>query len=127
MPLKYEPIRSLTGHTDPIPVRPLAQEGTDLDYECELVAVIGKACADVPESNALDYVLGHAVGNDVSHREWQLQRGGRQWALGKGFDGWGPNGPSIVSSKLIKGPVELEDYGKSQWADGFLVWVRARL
>lgn len=86
--LFYKPATSLAGPSDDIPVHPMAQEGTGLDYECELVAVIGKECADVKESEALDYVLGYAVGNDVSHREWQLQRGGGQWALGKGFDGW---------------------------------------
>jgi len=102
--LFYKPITSLSGPTDPIPIHPMAQEGTGLDYECELVAVIGKTCADVPESRALDYVLGYAVGNDISHREWQIQRGGSQWSLGKGFDGWAPYGPGIVSSKVIKDP-----------------------
>jgi len=106
--LFYKPLTSLTGPTDPIPVHPLAQQGTGLDYECELVAVIGKTCADVPESKALDYVLGYAVGNDVSHREWQIQRGGGQWSLGKGFDGWAPYGPGIVSSKVIKDPQSLQ-------------------
>lgn len=71
------------------------------------MAVIGKPCADVPESKALDYVLGYAVGNDVSHRDWQLQRGGGQWALGKGFDAWAPFGPGIVSGSLIKDPQKL--------------------
>ena len=70
--------------------------------------MIGKPCADVPESKALDYVFGYAIGNDVSHREWQLQRGGSQWSLGKGFDGWAPYGPGIVSSKLIKDPQTLQ-------------------
>lgn len=69
--------------------------------------MIGKTCADVPESKALDYVLGYAVGNDVSHRDWQLARGGSQWSLGKGFDGWAPYGPGIVSSSLIKDPQNL--------------------
>ena len=105
--LQYKPITSLTGPNDPIPIHPLAQEGTGIDYECELVAIIGKTCADVPESKALEYVLGYAVGNDVSHREWQLQRGGGQWSLGKGFDGWAPYGPGIVSTKLIKDPQNL--------------------
>ncbi|KAK3329740.1 Fumarylacetoacetase-like protein [Apodospora peruviana] len=110
--LFYKPITSLSGPTDPIPVHPLAQEGTGLDYECELVAVIGKRCADVPESKALDYVLGYAVGNDVSHRDWQLKRGGGQWSLGKGFDGWAPYGPGLVSSSLIKDPQTLKIYTK---------------
>jgi len=105
--LFYKPLTSLGGPFDPIPVHPMAQEGTGLDYECELVAVIGKQCSDVPESKALDYVLGYAVGDDVSHREWQIQRGGGQWALGKGFDGWAPYGPGIVSSKVIKDPQAL--------------------
>ncbi|KAK6614265.1 Fumarylacetoacetate hydrolase domain-containing protein 2-like protein 1 [Botrytis cinerea] len=110
--LFYKPITSLSGPTDPIPIHPMAQEGTGLDYECELVAVIGKSCTDVPESKALDYVLGYAVGDDVSHREWQIQRGGGQWALGKGFDGWAPYGPGIVSSQLIKDPQNLKIFTK---------------
>lgn len=105
--LQYKPSTSLTGPTDPIPVHPLAQQGVGLDYECELVAVISKPCADVSEADALDYVLGYAVGNDVSHRDWQLKRGGGQWSLGKGFDGWAPFGPGIVSSNLIKDPQAL--------------------
>jgi 2-keto-4-pentenoate hydratase/2-oxohepta-3-ene-1,7-dioic acid hydratase in catechol pathway len=106
--LFYKPITSLAGPTDPIPVHPLAQQGTGLDYECELVAIIGKPCSDVPESSALDYVLGYAIGNDVSHRDWQLKHGGGQWSLGKGFDGWAPYGPGIVSSKIIKDPQSLQ-------------------
>lgn len=62
----------------------------------------------MPESQALDYVLGYAVGNDVSHRDWQLKRGGGQWALGKGFDGWAPFGPGIVSRNVIKDPQALQ-------------------
>lgn len=85
----------------------MAQEGEGLDYECELVIVIGKEAKDVPESRALDYVLGYAVGNDVSHRDWQIKRGGGQWGLGKGFDGWAPFGPGIVSSRLIRHPNAL--------------------
>lgn len=105
--LFYKPLTSLAGPSDPIPVHHMAQEGEGLDYECELVAVIGKKCADVPESEALKYVLGYAIGNDVSHRDWQIQRGGGQWSLGKGFDGWAPYGPGIVSSELIKDPQTL--------------------
>ncbi|OJJ47434.1 hypothetical protein ASPZODRAFT_1674462 [Penicilliopsis zonata CBS 506.65] len=105
--LFYKPVTSITGPLDEIPVAPIAQEGEGLDYECELVVVIGKEARDVPESQALDYVLGYAVGNDVSHRDWQLKRGGGQWGLGKGFDGWAPFGPGIVSSNLIHNPNSL--------------------
>jgi len=106
--LFYKPITSLSGPTDPIPIHPMAQEGEGLDYECELVAVIGKACSDVSESDALSYILGYSIGNDVSHRDWQLKRGGGQWSLGKGFDGWAPWGPGIVSSSIIKDPQALQ-------------------
>lgn len=106
--LFYKPVTSVTGPTDDVPVSRMAQQGEGLDYECELVVVIGKEAKNVPESQALDYVLGYAVGNDVSHREWQLKHGGGQWGLGKGFDGWAPFGPGIVSSKLIPDPNNLQ-------------------
>ncbi|KAI1752058.1 fumarylacetoacetate hydrolase [Xylaria castorea] len=106
--LFYKPVTSLAGPTDPIPVHKVAQETEGLDYECELVAVIGKTCTDVSEADALNYVLGYAIGNDVSHRDWQIQRGGSQWSLGKGFDGWAPYGPGIVSSEVIKDPQTLK-------------------
>ncbi|EEA20833.1 hypothetical protein TMatcc_000827 [Talaromyces marneffei ATCC 18224] len=106
--LFYKPVTSIAGPTDDIPVSYMAQEGEGLDYECELVVIIGKEARDVPESKALDYVFGYAVGNDVSHRDWQIKKGGGQWSLGKGFDGWAPFGPGIVSSKLIRDPNALE-------------------
>ena len=85
----------------------MVQDSLGLDYECELVVVIGKTCSNVSEDKALDYVLGYAIGNDVSHRDWQIQRGGGQWSLGKGFDGWAPYGPGIVSREVIKDPHTL--------------------
>lgn len=105
--LFYKPITSVTGPFDPIPVSAAAQEGEGLDYECELIAVIGKEGSNISEADALSYVAGYCVGNDVSHREWQLKRGGGQWGLGKGFDGWAPMGPGIVSSNIIKDPQGL--------------------
>ncbi|EER24736.1 fumarylacetoacetate hydrolase domain-containing protein 2A, putative [Coccidioides posadasii C735 delta SOWgp] len=102
--LFFKPVTAATGPTEDIPVPAIAQEGVGLDYECELVIVIGKEAYNVPESRALDYVLGYAVGNDVSHRDWQLKRGAGQWGLGKGFDGWAPFGPGIVSANLIRDP-----------------------
>lgn len=105
--LFYKPVTAISGPTDDIPIPLMAQEGQGLDYECELVVVIGREAKDVPENQALEYVLGYAVGNDVSHREWQIKRGGGQWALGKGFDGWAPFGPGIVSSSIIPDPNAL--------------------
>ncbi|KAJ5638880.1 hypothetical protein N7528_001270 [Penicillium herquei] len=106
--LFFKPITAIAGPTDDIPVAAMAQESEGLDYECELVIVIGKEARNVPESKALEYVLGYAVGNDVSHRDWQIKRGGGQWGLGKGFDGWAPFGPGIVSSKVIADPNALQ-------------------
>lgn len=105
--LFYKPVTSITGPNDEIPVPSIAQECEGLDYECELVIVIGKQARNVSESDALDYVLGYAIGNDVSHREWQLKRGGGQWALGKSFDGWAPFGPGIATRELIRDPNAL--------------------
>lgn len=109
--LFYKPPTSLSGPLDPIPVAPIAQEKEGLDYECELVIVVGKRCRDVPEDQALDQVLGYAVGNDVSHRWWQLNHGG-QWSHGKGFDGWAPYGPGIVSAKELGDPHKLAIWTK---------------
>lgn len=110
--LFYKPATSLSGPSDPIPVHPMAQEGTGLDYECELVIVIGKRCTDVAESEALNCVFGYAVGNDVSHRDWQIKHGGSQWSHGKGFDGWAPYGPGIVSGNVIRDPQKLKIWTK---------------
>jgi 2-keto-4-pentenoate hydratase/2-oxohepta-3-ene-1,7-dioic acid hydratase in catechol pathway len=105
--LFFKPVTAISGPTDDIPVAAIAQEAEGLDYECELVIVIGKEARNVSEAKALEYVLGYAVGNDVSHREWQIKRGGGQWGLGKGFDGWAPLGPGIVSSRIIRDPNAL--------------------
>ena len=98
--LFHKPATALTGPSSPIPVPLHAQPIPDtlgVDYECELVVVIGTTGKDIPVSRALEHVLGYAVGNDVSQREWQLKLGGGQWTLGKCCDGWAPWGPGIVS------------------------------
>ncbi|KAI9674281.1 MAG: hypothetical protein M1829_003828 [Trizodia sp. TS-e1964] len=106
--LFYKPVTSLGGPQDTIEIPTIAAEAEGLDYECEMVVVMGKEARDVPESRALDYVLGYTVGNDVSHREWQIKRGGSQWSMGKGFDSWAPFGPGIVSPKIITDPQGLQ-------------------
>jgi 2-keto-4-pentenoate hydratase/2-oxohepta-3-ene-1,7-dioic acid hydratase in catechol pathway len=105
--LFFKPLTAIAGPTDEIPVPPLVQPDEGLDYECELVIVLGKEGRNIPESEALNYVLGYAIGNDVSHREWQLRRGAGQWGLGKSFDGWAPFGPGIVTSNVIRDPNAL--------------------
>jgi 2-keto-4-pentenoate hydratase/2-oxohepta-3-ene-1,7-dioic acid hydratase in catechol pathway len=66
----------------------------EVDYEAELVIVIGRTARDVPEEHALDHVLGYTCGNDVSARDCQL-RLDVQWARGKSFDTFCPIGPWI--------------------------------
>lgn len=110
--LFYKPRTALSGPSDPIPVHFMAQEGAGLDHECELVVVIGKRCTDVSVIDALDYVLGYAIGNDVSHRDWQVGRGSSQWSHGKSFDGWAPFGPGIVTSRIVGDPGSLRLWTK---------------
>jgi 2-keto-4-pentenoate hydratase/2-oxohepta-3-ene-1,7-dioic acid hydratase in catechol pathway len=81
---------------------------TEVDYECELAVVIGKACKNVTKARALDYVLGYTCANDVSARDWQLKRGGGQWSRGKFFDTFCPLGPRLVTADEIAGPNQLK-------------------
>ncbi|WP_432261053.1 ureidoglycolate lyase [Cupriavidus sp. TMH.W2] len=80
---------------------------TKTDWEVELGVVIGKPAKYVDEANALDYVAGYCVVNDVSEREWQLERGG-QWDKGKGFDTFGPIGPWLVTRDEVPDPQVLD-------------------
>jgi len=80
---------------------PSKKYSTQVDYECELVVVIGKVCKDVPRARALDYVAGYTCGNDVSARDWQLKWGGGQWCYGKSFDTFAPIGPCLVTPESL--------------------------
>lgn len=95
-----KPGTAVTGPNDQIPV-PRTAQVDGLDYEVELVVVIGKECRYVSRDNALKYVAGYAVGNDVSQRTWQMSRGGGQWTYSKGFDGFAPLGPAIVNAEVV--------------------------
>jgi acylpyruvate hydrolase len=87
---------SLIGPGDPI-VRPI--DSVQLDYEGELVAVIGKAGRRIDKANALDHVAGYSIFNDVSVRDFQLRS--PQWTMGKNFDGTGAFGPVFVTSDTL--------------------------
>lgn len=76
------------------------------DWEVELAIVIGKRCDYVSEADALKHVLGYALCNDVSEREYQAERGG-QWIKGKSAPTFGPLGPWIVTTDEIKDPQNL--------------------
>ncbi len=91
---------------DPI-ILPTHLRSDKVDYECELAVVIGRACKNVPKENALDYVLGYTCANDVSARDWQVERGGSQWCRGKTFDTFMPLGPALVTSDTIRNPSGL--------------------
>ena len=101
-----KPTSSLLAPGDSI-VLPACQHDSEVDYECELAVVIGKACRDVAESEALQYVAGYTCGHDVSARHWQLHKGGGQWIRGKGFDTFCPLGPALVTADEIGDPQAL--------------------
>src|SRR6188768_3003424 len=82
-------------------VLPTKLKSTQVDYECELAVVIGKACKNATKENALDYVLGYTCGNDVSARDWQKDFGGGQWCQAKSFDTFCLLGPVLVTPNEI--------------------------
>ena len=83
-------------------------ESTQLDWEVELGVVIGRTARYVAVKDALRYVAGYCVINDVSEREFQLKRSASQWSKGKGCDTFGPLGPYLVTSDEVKDPQNLD-------------------
>lgn len=79
---------------------------TKLDWEVELGIVIGSKAQYVEEANALDYVAGYCVVNDISERNFQMERGS-QWDRGKGCDTFGPVGPYLITTDEIRNPQTL--------------------
>jgi ureidoglycolate lyase len=109
MPIPKEPIifmkatSAIVGPNDDV-IIPRGSQKTD--WEVELGVVIGKEARYVDESNAIEHVAGYCVANDVSEREFQLERGG-QWDKGKGCDTFGPIGPLLVTTDEIADPQNL--------------------
>jgi len=95
---------SLTGPNDKVM---LPQGSKKSDWEVELGIVIGKKARYVTKKDALKHVAGYVVVNDVSEREYQLERGGT-WDKGKGCDTFGPVGPWLVTTDEIKDPQKLD-------------------
>jgi 2-keto-4-pentenoate hydratase/2-oxohepta-3-ene-1,7-dioic acid hydratase in catechol pathway len=114
MPVPTEPIvflkapSCLNGPNDDV-MQP--KHSTKLDWEVEIGMVIGKKAQYVSEEEALEYVAGYCVANDVSERNYQLERGG-QWDKGKGFDTFGPIGPYLVTRDEVGDPQNL-----NMWLD----------
>ena len=114
LPVPSEPIvfmkatTCLGGPQDPIELPPGSQK---TDWEVELGIVIGRTARRVTEAEALSFVAGYCVVNDVSERAWQMERGGT-WDKGKGFDTFGPVGPWLVTTDEVSDPQAL-----SMWLD----------
>jgi len=110
MPVPSEPIvflkapSCISGPNDDV-IQP--KHSTKLDWEVEIGMIIGKKAQYVSEEEALQYVAGYCVANDVSERNYQLERGG-QWDKGKGFDTFGPVGPYLVTCDEVGDPQNLD-------------------
>jgi len=119
MPFPDEPVcfskfsSAVTGTNFPIRIPAVARE---VDYEAELVVVIGKTCRNVSEADAPRYIAGYMNGHDVSARDWQIGRPGGQWLLGKTADTFAPTGPYLVTADEINNannlPIKLTLNGK---------------
>ncbi len=96
---------TLTGPYDAIPLPP---ESAAIDYEGELVVVIGERGRRIPAAQALDYVAGYAVANDVSMRDYQYKT--HQWLQGKSWDASTPVGPDLVTRDEITEPLTLRTF-----------------
>ncbi|MBC8115860.1 MAG: fumarylacetoacetate hydrolase family protein [Candidatus Saccharimonas sp.] len=103
-PIPEEPVvfnkfpQCVVGPDDAVVLPRVAHE---VDYEAELVVVIGKRGKNISKANAMQHVAGYTVGNDVSARDWQKGRPGGQWLLGKTPDTFAPTGPHLVTADEI--------------------------
>ena len=110
VPVPTEPVlfskypTALIGHGAPIVLPGVSQE---VDFEAELVVVIGRKGRHIPRQRALEHVGGYAVGHDVSARDWQLNKPGKQWMAGKTFDTFAPVGPELVTPDEVGDPHKL--------------------
>ena len=110
LPVPAEPVvfmkttSAVVGCNDPVV---LPQESVKTDWEVELGVVIGEKARYVSEADAMKHVAGYCVVNDVSEREYQIERGGT-WDKGKGCDTFGPIGPWLVTADEVPNPQDLE-------------------
>jgi 2,4-diketo-3-deoxy-L-fuconate hydrolase len=111
LPVPAEPVlfmkttSTVIGCNDPVV---LPQKSVKSDWEVELGVVIGTKARYVPEAQALQHVAGYCVVNDLSEREYQIERGGGQWDKGKCCDTFGPIGPWLVTSDEVPDPQNLD-------------------
>ena len=110
-PIPEEPVvfnKFRTAITGPNAEIRLPRESPEVDFEGELVVVIGTFGRRIPRDRAMDYVFGYTIGHDVSARDWQKNKGGKQWLLGKSFDTFAPLGPAVVTKDEIPDPHALK-------------------
>jgi 2-keto-4-pentenoate hydratase/2-oxohepta-3-ene-1,7-dioic acid hydratase in catechol pathway len=88
---------SISGPNDDIEI---SKDSKKLDWEVELGVVVGKETKNIMEKDALNYILGYCLVNDVSEREWQIEKMG-QWVKGKSHDTYGPIGPYLVTKDEV--------------------------
>jgi ureidoglycolate lyase len=96
-------LNALAGPDDDVAIPPDSRKA---DWEVELAIVIGTLAKRVSAEEALDHVAGYTICNDVSEREWQIERGGL-WDKGKSADGFGPVGPWLVTADEVPDPQDL--------------------
>ncbi|HVJ80566.1 MAG TPA: fumarylacetoacetate hydrolase family protein [Planctomycetia bacterium] len=103
-PIPREPVifnKFPTALAGPEATIPLPAESTEVDYEAELVAVIGRSVRRCTAAEGLAAIAGYCCGHDVSARDWQKNKDGKQWLLGKSFDGFAPLGPELVTADEV--------------------------
>lgn len=109
-PIPKEPVvfskypTALIGHGEAIVLPTVSQE---VDYEAELVLVIGQRGRPASVEAARGFLAGYTVGHDVSARDWQLRKDQKQWMIGKTFDTFAPTGPHLVTADEIADPHNL--------------------
>lgn len=101
--LFFKNAASVQNPGDPILI-PTKLKSSQVDYECELAVVIGKAAKNVSKAEASKYILGYTIGNDVSARDWQKDGGAGQWCRGKSFDTFTPLGPVLFTADEVPNP-----------------------
>jgi len=122
-PIPKEPIvflKSLGALCGPNDDVMIPKNSVKTDWEVELCIIIGSRAKCVSEAEALHHVAGYAVGNDVSEREWQMEKG-MTWDKGKGFDTFGPVGPWLVTKDEVPDPQNLAmfcDVDGKRYQDG---------
>lgn len=89
---------TLIGHEQPIE---LPAASSEVDFEAELVAVVGKRGRPKSAEEAHGFIAGFMIGHDVSARDWQKKKDGKQWLCGKSFDTFGPTGPWFVTADEV--------------------------